>query len=119
MPRTPFIVGNWKMNTTREEAVLLATEVAAESISGVHLAVCPPFPWLIPVAAALAGSQVDLGAQNCWTEPSGAFTGEVSPRMLAEVCRFVIIGHSERRRVIGEPDELIATKLSAAVAAGL
>jgi triosephosphate isomerase len=119
MPRTPFIVGNWKMNTTREEAVRLATEVAAESISGVHLAVCPPFPWLIPVAAALAGSQVDLGAQNCWTEPSGAFTGEVSPRMLAEVCRFVIIGHSERRRVIGEPDELIATKLSAALAAGL
>ncbi len=119
MTRTPLIVGNWKMNSSREEAVRLATGVAAESIPGVQLAVCPPFPWLVPVAAALAGSQVGLGAQNCWIEQSGAFTGEVSPVMLAEVCRFVIIGHSERRRVIGEPDELVAKKLKAGLAAGL
>lgn len=119
MPRTPFIVGNWKMNTSREEAVRLATAIASEPISAVHLALCPPFPWLIPVAAALAGTQVDLGAQNCWTEPNGAFTGEVSPTMLAEICRYVLIGHSERRRVLGEPDELIAKKLRAALTAGI
>lgn len=119
MPRTQLIVGNWKMNTTREEAVRLATAVASESSPGVHLAVCPPFPWLVPVAAALVGSEVGLGAQNCWTEPSGAFTGEVSSVMLAEICRYVIIGHSERRRVIGESDDLVAKKLDAALAAGL
>jgi triosephosphate isomerase len=119
MPRTPLIVGNWKMHTRREEAVRLATEVAAGDVRGVGLAVCPPFPWLVPVATALVGSAVALGAQNCWTEPSGAFTGEVSPTMLAEVCRYVIIGHSERRRILREDDDLVGRKLTAALAAGL
>src|SRR6516162_3264457 len=104
MARTPLIVGNWKMHTHREEAVRLAIEIAAGDIAGVGLAVCPPFPWLAPVATALVGSTIALGAQNCWTEPSGTFTGEVSPTMLAELCRYVIVGHSERRRLQGESD---------------
>src|SRR4051794_31347554 len=107
------------MNTGREEAVRLATEIATDSLPGVDLAVCPPFPWLVPVAAALVGSAVALGAQNCWTEPSGAFTGEVSPAMLAELCRYVVIGHSERRRILGEDDGLIKQKLTAALATRL
>jgi triosephosphate isomerase len=107
------------MHTSREEAVRLATEIAAGDIQGVGLAVCPPFPWLVPVAAALIGSTVSLGAQNCWTDPNGAFTGEVSPTMLAELCRYVIIGHSERRRILGESDDLVNRKLTAALATGL
>lgn len=119
MSRTPLIVGNWKMHTGREEAIRLAAEIAAGPVTGASLAICPPFPWLVPVAGALVGSEVALGAQNCWTEASGAFTGEVSPVMLAELCRYVIIGHSERRRILGESDDLIRRKLTAALAAGL
>jgi triosephosphate isomerase len=119
MPRTPFIVGNWKMHTSRDGAVRLAAAIAAAPVSGVALAVCPPFPWLAPVADCLAGSLVSLGAQDCWTEPSGAFTGAVSPTMLAEIGRYVIVGHSERRRIFGESDDLVARKLTAALTAGL
>jgi triosephosphate isomerase (TIM) len=117
--RTPLVVGNWKMNTSRQEAVALAKSVAASVPSNIDAVVCPPFPWLVDVQAALAKSNVKLGAQNCWSEPSGAFTGEVSPQMLAELCKFVIIGHSERRRIIGETDQVVAAKLRAALAFGL
>ncbi|HET8521889.1 MAG TPA: triose-phosphate isomerase [Thermomicrobiales bacterium] len=117
--RMPLVVGNWKMNTNQEEAVALASAIASGAPSGVDLAVCPPFPWLVPVAAAVAGSAVTVGAQNCWKEQSGAVTGEVAPAMLVPLCRYVILGHSERRQIFEESDSLIAQKITAALAVGL
>lgn len=117
--RRPVIAGNWKMNTTLGQARELGSAIAQGARDDVDIVICPPFPWLVPVKAELAGSSVSLGAQNCWIEPSGAFTGEVSPEMLAEVCSHVIIGHSERRTIFGESDELVAKKIQAALRAGL
>lgn len=119
--RRPLIAGNWKMNTTRASAVELAKSlVEGAGVANADVLVCPPFTWLGEVAAAVAGSSVHVGAQNVWHEPSGAYTGEISVDMLKEVgCGFVILGHSERRHVIGESDELINKKVKAALAGGL
>lgn len=122
MPRTKLIAGNWKMNTLAEEAREVArfTMEAAAASPGVNVAVCPPFPWLALVADVLKGSTVALGGQNLYPESKGAFTGEVSPEMLLDVgCRYVILGHSERRHVMGETDSFINSKIRKAIGAGL
>ena len=118
---TPIVAGNWKMHTTLPEARDLAQSVRrqVEDIPGVEVVLCPPFPYLLACREALEGSGVHLGAQNLYHENKGAFTGEVAPPMLAELCEFVIIGHSERRQHFGETDEAIARKVHAALAVGL
>lgn len=120
--RLPLVAGNWKMNGSLESTRELASAVAAGAtgISGVEIAICPPFVYLAEARAALSGSNVVLGAQNVCDQDSGAFTGEVSPAMLGELdCRFAIVGHSERRQIYGETDELVATRFVAAKRNGL
>ncbi|MEZ6062165.1 MAG: triose-phosphate isomerase [Planctomycetaceae bacterium] len=121
--RRLLVAGNWKMNTTRSSGEALADALAAQVTrpeDGVEVLVCPPYPYLGSVAARLVGSAVQLGAQDVYFEPSGAFTGEVSVEMLKDVgCSHVIIGHSERRHVLGETDTVINRKVKAALAGGL
>jgi triosephosphate isomerase len=120
--RTPLVAGNWKMHGARREAVALATALAKEvgRVSGREVLVAPPYTALEAVGAALAGTQIRLGAQNLHWEPKGAFTGEISAEMLREAgCTHVIIGHSERRQLFGETNETVNKRLGAALAAGL
>ncbi|MGH2364489.1 MAG: triose-phosphate isomerase, partial [Chloroflexota bacterium] len=118
--RRLLVVGNWKMNTSQEEAHALAAQVAAGSSGTRHveLVLCPPFPWLVGVQETLAGSAVTLGAQHMHFQEHGAFTGEVSPRMLAGLCRYVLLGQYERRIHFQETDWLVARKMAAAAQFG-
>ena len=120
--RKKFIVGNWKMHTTAAEASHLAKAIVdgVGIEDRVSVAVCPPFPYLALVGEVLKGSRAALGAQNLYPEKEGAFTGEVSPTMLLDLgCKYVILGHSERRHKLGESDTFINQKVRVALSAGL
>lgn len=119
--RTKMIAGNWKMNKTIEQARLLVAEMVPDlkDVAGVEKVFCPPFTALMAVSAMLAGTDIGVGAQDMFWEASGAYTGEIAPAMLAEICRYVILGHSERRTYFGETDGTVNKKVKAALAAGL
>jgi len=121
MSRTPLIAGNWKMNTKVEEAVTLirSMQSSLHKIQGVEKVLCPPFISLAVAKAIVKGSSLKLGAQNMYYEEKGAFTGEISPLMLVDLCDYVIIGHSERRQYFGETDEIIKKKIKTSVTAGI
>jgi triosephosphate isomerase (TIM) len=120
--RKPFIAGNWKMNTSSKSSVTLAKSLSSGLTAGgsVTVAVCPPFVYLESVIKSLDGSGIAVGSQDVYFEPDGAFTGEVSVAMLKELgCIYTLCGHSERRHVIGETDDLINKKVAASIKGGL
>jgi len=120
--RKPVIGGNWKMNKTSKEAEELVRSLVKEigSYEEVETVVFPPFPYLEKVSSLLKGTVIGLGAQNMFWEEKGAYTGEVSPLMLVDVgCRYVILGHSERRQYFGETDDKINKKIKAALKSDL
>lgn len=120
--RQRLAVGNWKMHGSLPEnrRLLESLAPAVAGLSKAICAVCVPFPYLAQVQAALAGTKVVWGAQNVSQHPKGAFTGEVSAAMLGEFgCRYVLVGHSERRQLFGEDDATVVAKARAALAAGL
>ena len=116
--RVPLVAGNWKLNKTATEAYKLVSELipGLRNIQGVEKLLCPPFTALMAVSRLIKDTDIRLGAQNMYWEEKGAYTGEISPRMLAEFCRYVILGHSERRAYFGETNEQINRKVRAALA---
>ena len=121
MTRRPIVAGNWKMNTSLDEAVELSRALRASiaDVDSVDRVVCPPFVWLAAVSAELRGSPIGVGAQNLHWEPKGAFTGEIAPAMVAQLAQYVILGHSERRQYFGETDETVNRRVKAALAHGI
>jgi triosephosphate isomerase len=124
MMRKPFVAGNWKMNTDSHSAVKLAEGVVSGcrdlADASIDVAICPPFVYLQQTGKAVSSSKIARGSQDIYFEQKGAFTGEISAAMLKDVgCTYAICGHSERRHVIGETDELINKKAHAAISGGL
>jgi triosephosphate isomerase (TIM) len=130
--RRPFVAGNWKMNLDLSSARALVGELREKlgASPPIDVAVCPPAIYLFPVREAAKGSPIEVGAQNCWSDPKGAFTGEISVAMIKETgCQYVILGHSERRHTIGpkdpaghvqgESDAMVAAKAKAVMSLGL
>jgi triosephosphate isomerase len=122
-PTRPLVAANWKMNPADAgdalDLVRGILSVARGHVDRVEVAIFPPFPWLLGVAEVLDESGVKLGAQDCFWEVNGAYTGEVSPAMLRGWCHWVIVGHSERRMIFGETDEMVAKKTAAALSCDL
>jgi len=118
-----LLAANWKMNPTDGGAALELVNsilpVATSNVEQVEVALFPPYPWLLGVAEVLGESGVKLGAQDCFWEMSGAYTGEVSPKMLEGWCQWVLVGHSERRAYLGETDEMVAKKVAAGLSCDL
>ena len=119
--RLPLVAGNWKMNTTVTQGMALAARLreVIGPLQGVEVAVLPPFTHLWPLRETLAGSGIALGAQDVFWELSGAYTGEVSAAALVEICEYALVGHSERRHLLGESDADVGRKFACASAAGL
>ena len=119
--RIPFVAGNWKMFKTVAETRHLVSELVPglQALSTVERVICPPFTNLLAAASLLEGTGIGLGAQNLHWEASGAYTGEISPAMVAEFCQYVILGHSERRTYFGETDLTVNKKVKAALAHNL
>ena len=115
--RIPMIAGNWKMNTNVKEALSLVREMQPElnAVAGIEKVLCPPFISIAGISNLVHGSDVKLGAQNLYYPEKGAYTGEISPLMLEDLCEYVIIGHSERRQYFHEDGALISKKVAAAM----